>query len=92
MGSLAQDRLYLGFYDGARKIMSNEGVKGLYKGYALHLLSHLPFYSLALGSYHYLATHQTSPVFLSLGAFCTLSARCVVYPLETVTYPLSPYP
>lgn len=66
--------------------MTNEGIKGLYKGYGLHLMGYLPFYSLALGSYHYLSTHQTTPVFLSLGCLCTLSARCLIYPLETVTY------
>ena len=53
LNNMTNEKIYKGFYDGIKKIINNEGFTGIYKGYALHLVSHLPFYGIGLGLYRY---------------------------------------
>jgi hypothetical protein len=50
-GAAVTQQQYRGSYDALRKIMKNEGLKGIYKGYGATLLSFGPFSAIYFGLY-----------------------------------------
>jgi len=80
-----------GFGDGFRHIVSENGLRSLYKGYTPTIISLAPFIAINFATFDTLKTwaypdrkQQSTPVILGLGALAGIFAQTCCYPLDTV--------
>jgi len=81
-----------GFFDGFRQIVSENGLRSLYKGYTPTIISLAPFIAINFATFDTLKTYvypdrkqpTSTAVILGLGAGAGIFAQTCCYPLDTI--------
>jgi len=81
-----------GFFDGFRQIISENGLRSLYKGYTPTIISLAPFIAINFATFDTLKTYvypdrkqpTSTAVILGLGAGAGIFAQTCCYPLDTI--------